>query len=105
MRKLVIALLILIAIVAAVWAYLVYTTPSQTRGVTFPISDTQRALIAQVPESAESFVLIPNAAALDPKLQGNSITRQLIARASETQPLPRPWMLGGADVIAWTSNK
>jgi hypothetical protein len=105
MRKLVIALLILITIAAAIWAYLVFTTPSQARGVTFPLNDAQRALIAQVPESAESFVLVPGAAALEAKLEANPISRDLLRRAGDKQPLPRAWMLGGADVLAWTSNK
>ena len=94
MRKLVIALLILVAIFAAIWAYLVFTTPSQTRGVKFPLSDAQRALIAQVPESAESFILVPSAAALNARLEANPISRDLLDRASGKQPLPRAWMLG-----------
>jgi len=101
MRKLVIAIVILAVLAAAVWIYLVSTTPSQSRGVTFPLSDAQRALLAQVPESAESFVLVPGAAALHAKLEANPVTRDLLARAS----VPRPWVLGGADVIAWSANK
>jgi len=105
MRKLVIALIVIVAAIAALGAYLVFTTPSQSRGVKFPLDEQQRALIAQVPDAAESFFLIPTAAALDPKLQANPITRDLLARAAAKQPLPRPWMLGGADVLAWTSGK
>jgi hypothetical protein len=105
MRKLVIAILILIALLAAAWGYLLYTVPAETRGVTFPLDAGQRALLAQVPDSAESFVIIPRAAALNSKLDANPITRDLLVRASGKQPLPRPWMLGGADVIIWTSNK
>jgi len=70
--------------------------PSQTRGVTFPLGDAQRALLAQVPESAESFVLVPAAAALETKLEANPISRDLLRRAGDKQPLPRAWMLGGA---------
>jgi len=101
MRKLVIAIVILAVVAAAVWVYLVTTTPSQSRGVTFPLSDAQRALLAQVPESAESFVLVPGAAALHAKLEANPVTRDLLARAS----VPRPWMLGGADVVVWSADK
>jgi len=101
MRKLVIAIVILAALAAAVWGYLVYTTPSQSRGVTFPLSAAQRALLAQVPESADAFVLVPGAAALHAKLEANPVSRDLLARGS----VPRPWMLGGADVVAWTANK
>jgi hypothetical protein len=101
MRKLVIAVVILALLAAAVWIYLVSTTPSQSRGVTFPLSDAQRALIAQVPDSAESFVFVPSAAALHAKLDANPISRDLLARVS----VPSPWVLGGADVLAWTANK
>jgi len=105
MRKLVIALLIIVAIVAAIGAYLVYTIPSQTRGVKFPIGAADRALLAQVPESAQSFLFVPNAASLNAKLESNPISRDLLDRASAKQPLPRPWMLGDADVVVWTNNK
>lgn len=102
MRKLVIALLILVVIAAAVAAYLVFTTPSQSRGVKFPLTAADRALLAQVPEDAEAFVLVPSAAALRVKLEANPITRDVLARAPN---VPSAWMIGGADLLAWTANK
>jgi len=59
-----------------------------------------RALIAQVPASAESFAIIPRAAALDTKLHLNPITRGAIAKWSTNHPFPSPWMIGGADLVA-----
>lgn len=102
MRKLVIVIVILVAIAAAIGAFLVFTTPSTSRGVKFPITAADRALLAQVPDDAETFVLIPSAAALRIKLEANPLTRDLLARVPN---VPRAWMLGGADVVAWTANK
>ncbi|HJW94873.1 MAG TPA: hypothetical protein VJ901_14755 [Thermoanaerobaculia bacterium] len=102
MRKLVIVLVVLIAIAGAIGAFLFFTTPSQSRGVKFPIGAADRALLAQVPEDADAFVLIPSAAALRVKLEANPLTSDLLTRAPN---VPRAWMLGGADVVAWSANK
>ena len=102
MRKLVIVLVVIIAIVAAIGAFLVFTTPSTSRGVKFPITAADRALLAQVPDDADAFVLIPSAAAFRVKLDANPLTRDLLARSPN---VPRAWMLGGADVVAWSANK
>jgi hypothetical protein len=55
-----------------------------------------------VPQDAEAFVLVPTAAAIYAKGELNPITRDLLSRA---RSMPPTWMLGGADVIAWTANK
>ncbi|MDQ6801704.1 MAG: hypothetical protein M3041_12790 [Acidobacteriota bacterium] len=96
MRKILIFLVVIIAIVVGVAAFLLFTTPSRS-------ADT-RALIAQVPASAESFAIIPRAASLDTKMQLNPITRSAIAKWSANHPFPSPWMIGGADLVAWKSG-
>ena len=101
MRKLVIISAILVALVAGVAIYLAATTPKTSAGVRFPLSGAQRALIAAVPESAESFALIPTAAALDAKMRANPITREAVDRWERSHSLPAPWMVGSADLLAW----
>jgi hypothetical protein len=95
-RKILIFLGVIIVIVAGAAAVLLFTTPAQS-------SDT-RALIAQVPASAEAFAIIPRAAALDTKLHLNPITRSATAKWSARHPFPSPWMIGGADLVAWESS-
>jgi len=104
MRKVLIILAILIAIAAAIGAYLLLTVPATSRGVHFPLSSSDRALIAQVPDSAEEFALVPNAGALEAKLDANPVTRDALARAKQKQVLPLAWMVGGGDVVVWRSN-
>ncbi|HJT17297.1 MAG TPA: hypothetical protein VJ853_07910 [Thermoanaerobaculia bacterium] len=99
MRSLAIFLLILLVIVGGVFAFLVFTTPHQS-------ADFHARLdaISQVPASAQWFAIIPTAAALDAKLQANPVTRAAIERWRANQPLPKPWMIGGADLIVWKSG-
>jgi hypothetical protein len=101
MRKLVIISAIVVALVAGAAIYLMATTPKTSAGVRFPLSGAQRALIAAVPESAESFALIPTAAALDAKMRANPVTREAIDRWERSHSLPSPWMVGSADLLAW----
>ncbi len=102
MRKLIVALIVVVAALAGAMAiYLFVTTPSRGAGVRLPLSAEQRALLAQVPASAESFALIPTAAALESKLRANPITHDALASWEEQASLPRPWMLGGADLLVW----
>lgn len=101
MRKLLFTVLVLGLLAAGLFLYLAATTPKQTAGVRFPLPESQRALVAQVPDSAEAFALIPTAAALESKLRANPVTRDAIASFAEKQSLPRPWMLGGADLLVW----
>jgi hypothetical protein len=95
-RKILIFLGVVIVIVVGVAAFLLFTTPPQS-------SDT-RALIAQVPASAEAFAIIPRAATLDAKLHLNPITRSAIAKWRARHPFPSPWMIGGAGLVAWQSG-
>src|SRR5262245_23073532 len=101
MRKLFMAILAFAALVAAIAIYFVATTPKQSAGVRFPLTDAQRALVAQVPQSAESFALIPTAAVLEAKLRANPITRDAVESWEEKHSMPARWMLGGADVLLW----
>jgi hypothetical protein len=101
MRKLTIIGAVVLAFVAAVLIYLVVTTPKTSAGIRFPLTGAQRDLVASVPESAESFALIPTAAALDSKLRANAVMSDAVDRWEKSHSLPSPWMVGGADLLAW----
>jgi hypothetical protein len=105
MRKLIITLIVIAALVAAIAVYLVVTTPTHGQPLRFPLSDPQRMLLARVPASAEAFALVPSAALLDEKFAANPITAEPLLLWTEEHELPRPWMLGGADVVAWKRGK
>src|SRR5689334_611245 len=104
-RTFLVVLLIVLVVIGAAVVYLVVTTPKESAGIRFPLSPAQRALLATVPASAESFALIPNAAALEAKLRANPVTRETVDDYRERATLPSPWMLGSADVVAWRSGK
>lgn len=105
MRKPLATLLVIAAIVAGITIYFIATTPATSAGVHFPLSAADRALIASVPADAESFALIPTAAALEGKLRANPITRPPLEDWASHQLLPAPWMVGGADLLAWREGK
>src|SRR6058998_699022 len=101
MRKLFIAILAFVAVAAGIAIYFIATTPKSSAGVRFPLTAAQRALVAQVPQSAESFALIPTAAAFEAKLRANPITRDAVESWEEKHSMPARWMLGGADLLLW----
>ena len=101
MRKLVAVILAFVAILAGIAVYFFATTPRQSAGIRFPLSDRQRALLARVPQSAEAFALIPTAAALEAKLRANPITADAVAQWEEKHSIPARWMMGGADLLLW----
>ena len=105
MRTLLIFVLLLAVLVGAVGLYLFATTPKDSAGVTFPLTAEQRALVARVPAGADAFALIPSAGLFTKKLEANPVTREPFARWTESQQIPGPWMLGGADVVAWRDGK
>lgn len=105
MRTLLVFLLILAILFGGIALYLYATTPTTSAGVTFPLSNDHRALLARVPAGADSFALIPTAAVLHKKLLANPVTSEPVARWTETQDVPQPWLLGGADVVAWRDGK
>ena len=92
MRKLVVVILAFAAIVAGVVIYVVAATPRHA---------DVRQLLAQVPQSAEAFALIPTAAALEAKLRANPITRDEVEQWEQKHSIPARWLLGGADVLLW----
>jgi hypothetical protein len=105
LRTFLVVLLIVLALIGAIAIYLVATTPKESAGIRFPLTPSQRALVASIPATAESFALIPNAAALEAKLGANPVTREAMDEYRQRVTLPSPWMLGRADVIAWRSGK
>lgn len=104
-RTIVTLIVILAVIAGAIALFLYVTTPHETAAVTFPLSGEARAMIASAPASADAFAYIPRAAALQSKLNANPITRGVIASWSSTRALPRPWMIGGADLLMWQTGK
>ncbi len=105
MRTFLIILIVLAVLVGAVTAYLVYTTPKVAHTVKFPLSQPHRHLLTRVPASADWFALVPSAALLHAKLLANPIAREPILQWTQEHELPRPWMLGGADLTVWKSGK
>src|SRR5436190_9569850 len=101
MRKLFIAILAFVAVAAGIATYFVATTPKSSAGVRFPLTGAQRALVAQVPQSAQSFALIPTAAAFEAKLRANPITRDAVESWEEKHSMPARGMPGGADLLLW----
>src|SRR6185436_15499832 len=80
-------------------------TPREAAPVRFPLSASQRALVARVPASAEGFALVPAAALLHRKLIANPVTRDAVERWTDEHPIPHPWLLGGADAVVWKTEK
>ncbi len=105
MRKFLIFVVLLMLIVAGIGFILVATTPRRSAGMGTPLGARGRALIAQVPSSAEAFAIIPTAAALDAKLRANPVSRAAIESWSARRALPLGWMIGPADLVAWKSGK
>ncbi|HKR65567.1 MAG TPA: hypothetical protein VJZ00_17690 [Thermoanaerobaculia bacterium] len=105
MRKLIITLIILGALVAGIAVYLIATTPKHAELLRFPLTSAQRKLLERVPADAEGFGLIPAAGLLQDKLASNAITAEPLLQWQDEHELPRPWMLGGADVVAWKRAK
>jgi hypothetical protein len=105
MKTVLIIIVVLLLLAGGLVWYLHSTTPAESARVRFPLSATQRSLIAAVPENADAFALIPTAAALHAKLLANPVTREPLRQWSETVNIPRPWMLGAADVVVWKSGK
>src|SRR5438045_7091405 len=104
-KKFVIIVVVAVAIVAVAAVYLVATTPSESRGVQFPLAGSQRALVANVPATANAFALIPSVVAVQEKLLANPATHDVVEQWTEKQDFPPSWILGGADVLAFRSGK
>ncbi|HYO75146.1 MAG TPA: hypothetical protein VE010_01685, partial [Thermoanaerobaculia bacterium] len=105
MRTVIIILLVLAVAIGGVAFYLVATTPRSAEQVRVPLSPSHRALLSTVPSAAESFALIPSAALLHGTLLANPVTSVPVAKWTHEHELPRSWMLGAADIVAWKSGK
>ena len=105
MRKLTLFLIVLLALIGAGAIYLVVTTPKSAAPIRFPLAESHRQLLAHVPDAADSFALVPSAALLHGKLLANPVTREPILQWTHEHELPRPWMLGGADLAVWKRGK
>jgi hypothetical protein len=104
-KKLILIVVVIALAAGAVALYLAGTTPREAKGVRFPLSGSQRALIAAVPATADSFALVPTVAAVQAKLLANPATHDAVASWVDAQDLPPSWVLGGADVVAWRIGK
>ena len=105
MKKFIIAVAVIAALVIAAIAFLHFTVPSRAAGLRFPLTPEQSELLASVPSSAQSFALIPTAAAVYGQLRANPITSEAVEKWSEEHRLPQPWLIGGADVVMWNSDE
>jgi hypothetical protein len=105
MRKIIIIAIALLVVVGVPAIYLIATTPESAEPIRFPLRDSHRQLLARVPASADAFALIPSAALLHGKMLANPITRDPVLQWTHEHELPRPWMLGGADIAVWKSGK
>lgn len=105
MRKLIVLLIVIFALVGVAAIYLVITTPKSAAPIRFPLAESHRQLLAHVPATADSFALIPSAALLHGKLLANPVAREPILLWTHEHELPRPWMLGGADLAVWKRGK
>jgi hypothetical protein len=104
MRTFLVILVVLAVLIGAAAVYLVVTTPKAAEPVRFPLSASHRQLLERVPPSADAFALIPSAAQLHAKLLANPVTSQPVLTWTHEHELPRPWMLGGADIAAWRGS-
>jgi hypothetical protein len=103
-KKFIIALAAIAAIVIAAIVFLHWTVPTKARGIRVPLTSEERELLASVPSSADSFALVPTAAAVYGKLQANPITADAVEKWAETHHLPQPWLIGSADLLMWNGS-
>lgn len=104
MRKLILFVVIVALVAGAISMYLRMTTPQAGSGIRFPLPESQRSLLASTPAHADAIALIPTAAALYPRLEENPVTREALAAWARERQLPRPWMLGDADLVIWRTG-
>ena len=99
-----IIVLLLIAVLAGLAAvFLVATTPRSPAGIAVPLTPAQQELAGTAPADAELVALVPTAAAVYANLRANPITRDAVEAWTKDRELPRPWMVGGADLVLWRS--
>jgi len=104
-KKFIIAVAVIAAIAVVAIALLHLTVPKTSRGVRFPLTSDQRALIAFVPSSVRTFALIPTASAVYAKLEANPMTAEATEKWSQEHRVPQPWLMGGADLLMWSAGE
>ena len=104
MKTLLIVVVVLVLVVGAAGLYLAMSTPSTSAGLQFPLTADQQAFVAQVPATAESFAFVPAAGTLEATMRSNPVTREALESWKRKQKLPSPWMIGGADLLAWRAG-
>lgn len=104
MKTFLILVVVLLVAAGGMALYLVASTPSSSSGVQFPLSSAQQAFLAKVPATAESFAFVPGVGSLEATLRSNPITRHALESWQARQKLPSPWMIGGADLLAWRAD-
>ncbi|MBV8516004.1 MAG: hypothetical protein JO197_01260 [Acidobacteria bacterium] len=105
MRIALIILIVLALIAGGLAAYLAFTTPHAAAPLRMPLTNAQRALLAHAGADADTLAYIPRAAVLRAKLLANPVTRDAVERWTSAESTPPPWLLGGADVVLWHSEK
>jgi len=104
-KKFIIAVAVVAAIAVVAIALLHLTVPKTSRGVRFPLTSDQTALLAFVPPSVRMFALVPTASAVYGKLEANPMTSDAIAKWAQDHRLPQPWLMGGADLLVWSAGE
>ena len=105
MRTFTIILIVVAILIAGVAVYLFATVPKTAEMIHFPLAPKHEAMLARVPATADSYALIPTAVVVYEKLLANPMTADAVEQWTRNQPVPPPWMLGGADIVAWREGK
>ncbi|HEX7808773.1 MAG TPA: hypothetical protein VF608_08610 [Thermoanaerobaculia bacterium] len=105
MRKLAVTCIVVLLIVGGTIAWLVASTPKSAPPLRFPLTAEQQKFVARAPANADAFAYVPAVAVVNAKLLANAVTRDPIVQWTDRQPLPRAWMLGGADLLVWRTGK
>lgn len=101
MKTAVIIGVVFLVVIGGAGLYLVTSTPASTREVQFPLTAEQQSFVAQVPGNADAFAYVPAVATMEATLRSNPITRDALESWKTKQSLPAPWMVGGAELLAW----
>lgn len=105
MKTLIVLIAVLLLLAGGLFGYLVLTTPSAGHGVAFPLSADERALLSYVPRDAGFFAIVPTVSVTRGKLEKNPVTRDAVAQWAASHQMPSGWMLGGADLVIWKSER
>jgi len=95
---------VVVVLAAVVAGFLFLTTPGRGAGMTYPLTTSEQALLGYIPADADSFALLPTAAATYAKLRTNPVTRGPLDEWAAKESMPSSWMIGGADVAVWKAG-